>query len=289
MSAQQLTILVDGGGSGSRLTLVAGSGERLAATESGPASLSLGIERAWQGIQTGIAVLARERNLGSNWLPDRLCMGLAGALQEQRRAEFLQQIPAHIQSTLVSDGQAQLIGASGGEPGICLAVGTGSVVHWLDSQRNHHMAGGWGFPVGDEGSGAWLGMAMLRRYLLHRDNVEGASVSPVFRHAIEQVVGTAVSDIQRWSTCKEPAQLASLVPVLVQLDKESDQTAIDLIDAGFQACQSLVACAPSHLPLYIVGGLFALYKKRFEAAYSARLQTPRGDVVDGLFTLVSAP
>ena len=41
-------------------------------------------------------------------------------------------------------------------------VGTGSI-GWAELNGRHYRVGGWGLPVSDEGSGAWLGREALRR------------------------------------------------------------------------------------------------------------------------------
>src|SRR5258706_3828659 len=55
-----------------------------------------------------------------------------------------------------------LLGAHGGQPGAMVAAGTGSVGAALDADGKRVRVGGWGFAVGDEGSGAWLGLAAMR-------------------------------------------------------------------------------------------------------------------------------
>ena len=51
-------------------------------------------------------------------------------------------------------------GADGG----IVIVGTGSI-GWANIAGQSHRVGGWGFPVSDEGSGAWLGSEAVRRVL----------------------------------------------------------------------------------------------------------------------------
>ena len=55
-----------------------------------------------------------------------------------------------------------LLGAHEGRPGAIVAAGTGSVGEALRRDGLRVAVGGWGFPVGDEGSGAWLGLRAMR-------------------------------------------------------------------------------------------------------------------------------
>lgn len=300
-----MTIVVDGGGSGSRLALFNADGQICATAKSGPASLSLGEAAAWESIAQGINSLRRSAGAAlpelraEHWLPQTLIMGLAGALQQQRRAAFLAMIPDSVTTHLVTDGHAQLVGASNGQPGVCLAVGTGSVVHWLDERGQNGMAGGWGFPAGDEASGAWLGMHAIAQYLQYRDALNARLLSPesamgeavmptdpLYR-ACESQLGSAVSDIQQWSTCKSPTTLATLAPLILAAEQQGSDVAKNLIADGARACEALLSLAPADLPVYMVGGLAPIYAERLTLSYRSRLREPLGDALDGLYTLLS--
>ncbi|MDC2890653.1 hypothetical protein [Psychrosphaera algicola] len=46
-----------------------------------------------------------------------------------------------------------------------VALGTGSVGARLDKNGKEHYVGGWGFPIGDEASGAKLGFNAVQKLL----------------------------------------------------------------------------------------------------------------------------
>lgn len=282
-------VVVDGGGSGSRLAVYDSERNCLGTTISGPASLSLGVDIAWQSLRTGLDTLGGITGQAPGWWPARLSMGLAGALQQQRRDAFLALLPAGIEVSLVTDGRAQLFGATGGQPGICLALGTGTVVHWLDAKGHAGMAGGWGFPAGDEGSGAWLGLQYVNRLVWWRDRLAsrhsaGDMLPPLFA-VLEAHIGSSVSDIQLWSTCKVPAELATLVPLLHDHALQGDADAAALLDAGCAECLRLLELSPADLPVHVVGGLLPVYRTRLERVLGDRLRTPTGSAFDGLVML----
>ncbi|MEC0373088.1 BadF/BadG/BcrA/BcrD ATPase family protein [Paenibacillus chibensis] len=64
-----------------------------------------------------------------------------------------------------NDGVAALLGASGGDPGILIIAGTGSIVYGINAKGDSARAGGWGHRVGDEGSGYWIGKQGIRAVL----------------------------------------------------------------------------------------------------------------------------
>ena len=285
MTHKNLTITVDGGASGCRFAAFDANGALHASTESGPASLSLGAKQAWNNIKSGLALLAKELGEPDDWLPHQLWMGLAGSLQRERYEQFMRLIPTTVTAVVVPDGHAQLIGATKGRAGICLALGTGSVIHWLDNSGNFGKAGGWGYPIGDEASGAWLGTQLINQYLWFLDASTKNSTTPKLFTELEQHIGKSVSDIQAWSTNTSSTRIASLAPIVVKHADEDDALANRLLDKGANYCQQLINLAPDDLPIYLVGGLANAYASRLKTYYVNRCQPTHGNALDGLFTL----
>jgi len=276
-------VAVDGGASRCRLAAFSAGGELLARTVvDDHASLTLGSAAAWQHISRGLRSLAAKLNKDTHWRPDMLSMGLAGTLQEQNRKEFIALLPSDIPFMLHTDGYAQLMGAAGAQPGICLAVGTGSVVHWLDTDGQHGMAGGWGFPVGDQGSGAWIGMRLLQQYIAYRDG--NRSQSPLMVE-LEQRTGSSVSDVQRWTTESRSGNLAQLAPLVFEAAAAGDSMALNLLEEAVRHCIGLVNHAPQSLPVYVVGGVGTQLSAALSKELENRLQPGKGDALRGLWHL----
>lgn len=278
-----ILVAVDGGGSRCRLAAFNETGDLLARVNlESHASPSISPTGAWRSIDQGLRLLAAQLKKEPSWQPDFLMMGLAGSLQESRRRELLQLIPPSIERDLVTDGHAQLLGASGGAPGICLAVGTGSVVHWLDTDGQSGMAGGWGYPIGDEGSGAWLGMRLVQRYVWHFD---GQTNDSTLMDAVAGRVGTSVSDIQQWTTQSESSVLAQLAPLVFEHASAGDELAESIVDEAVSHCMNLLRYAPEHLPVYIVGGVGDQLRPLLSELLAGRVDKARGDALHGLWQL----
>ncbi len=285
VSKENLIVVVDGGGSGCRLGAFDVDGNLLVTAKDGPASLSLGVDQTWLHIRRGISLLAEQLDEASNWMPSKICMGLAGSLQSDRRKQFLSLVPQELSPILVTDGHAQLLGATGGNPGACLAMGTGSVLHWIDESGACDMAGGWGFPVGDEGSGAWLGFKLVNAFLWHHDTCQAGAEVPMVINLLQDRIGRNVSDIQVWSTETRSTELARLAPLIVSAAEQGDALANSLLNEGAAQCERLIQVAPDSLPVYIVGGLADVYHPRLNSPTRQRVQTPRGDAFSGLYAL----
>lgn len=276
-------VTVDGGGSSCRMAAFDAGGQVLArAAVDRHASLSLGVEEAWRHIEDGLEQLRQALGEPAGWLPDQLMMGLAGSLQEQRHRDFLALLPRHLPHRLVTDGHAQLIGASGGTAAICLALGTGSVLHWLDESGGVGMVGGWGFPAGDEGSGAWLGMRLVQVYLWHHD---GRRQSGSLIDAVAECVGTDVSSIQSWSTQSRSTVLAQLAPLVFEHADRGDRLALSLVEETVDHALALVELAPESLPVHIVGGIGEQLRPRLVDHLGSRLRQAEGDALRGLWLL----
>src|SRR6185312_4859288 len=129
----------------------------------GPSALGQGIEQAWKHIAQAVA--SAFAGAGIAPVPREQCavgIGLAGANVSRRRDDFLALAPPFAHLTLDTDAYTTLLGAHEGRPGAIVSAGTGSVGEALHRDGVRVAAGGWGFPVGDEGSGAWLGMHAMR-------------------------------------------------------------------------------------------------------------------------------
>ena len=278
---------VDGGGSRCRLAAFNEAGEVLArVTVDDHASLSLGVNDAWQHIEHGMMQLRQLLAKPEGWLPQRLMLGLAGSLQEARRCAFLKLLPNQLPHTLVTDGHAQLLGASAGRPGICLAIGTGSVLHWLDVNGTVGMAGGWGFPAGDEGSGAWLGLRLVQLYLWHFD---GKRQQSSLIAAAEQHLGSSISAIQKWSTQSRSGVLATLAPLVFEHADKGDALALSILQEASLHALALIELAPENLPVHIVGGVGKQLHELLVARLGSRVVPAQGDALQGLWLLSQSP
>ena len=158
---------VDGGGTGTRVRVWTSAGTLVGHGESGPSALAQGVDQAWRHI--GQAV---ERAFASAGLalpaPSHcvLGLGLAGAVAPHLAAAFFRAAPEYALIVLETDSRTALMGAHAGRPGAIIAVGTGAVGEALHADGRRVAVSGWGFPVGDEGSGAWLGLRAMQ--IAHR-------------------------------------------------------------------------------------------------------------------------
>jgi N-acetylglucosamine kinase-like BadF-type ATPase len=70
---------------------------------------------------------------------------------------------------VVNDALIALEAGIGEGPGIVLISGTGSIAYGRNNNGEAARAGGWGYVLGDEGSGYWIGRAAIRAVLRESD------------------------------------------------------------------------------------------------------------------------
>ncbi|MFD0698043.1 N-acetylglucosamine kinase [Paenibacillus sp. GCM10027628] len=182
MSAHQIPLLaVDGGGTKSICFLFDEHGRIRGQGRSGSCNYQgVGREAAVKEIIFAIRnaledsefiedAVAREEE----FVTDCAALGLAGLDTDYDRKiiegivkEALQHLRISAKHLIIeNDGFAALMGTTGGQPGILMIAGTGSIVYGMNDQGILARAGGWGHRVGDEGSGYWIGKQAIIRIL----------------------------------------------------------------------------------------------------------------------------
>lgn len=101
----------------------------------------------------------------------RICVGIAGAARPAIDA-IVRSAIAEIYSgevAVVGDMVIALEAAFGGEPGVVVVAGTGSIAYGRNASGKTVRAGGWGFAISDEGSGHWIGRAAISAVMRAQD------------------------------------------------------------------------------------------------------------------------
>lgn len=275
---------VDGGGTGTRARLCDRAGRVLGFGEAGPSSLSHGVAGAWGQVQAAIRAAATAAGLGE-LDPARCALGagLAGANDDAQAAGFVAHQPGFAVLALESDGFTALLGAHAGRNGLVLVAGTGSVAEVLRADGSRQMAGGWGFPIGDEGSGAWLGQQAVR---LAHQVLDGRAASGSLADAVLAATGRTPKAMLAWCLQARQTAYASLAPLVFD-HEQHDPRAAALIAEAVQALADLAhALDPAgELPVVCSGSIARRLMPRLPAALRARCVEPAGDAADGALRL----
>jgi glucosamine kinase len=283
MNTDLFLIGVDGGGSGTRIVLGDAHGRELAQAASGPSGLGLGIERAWQAIQAGCTEAFSRAGIAPQWERCVLGCGLAGVNNRDWLAAFRAQAPRLAGLAVESDAYTTLLGAHGGAHGVIVALGTGSIAAAADGDGECRIASGFGFPSGDEASGAWLG---LRAIVHAQQAVDGRTSLDAFAQALLERVGAQDRDsLIVWLCSANQTAYASLAPIV--LAHASHPFAARLLgQAGEEVGKMITALDPSGgLPVALCGGLGAPLRDYVPQRFQARLRAPLADSAHGAWQL----
>jgi glucosamine kinase len=181
-----------------------------------------------------------------------------------------------------TDALIALKGALGDEDGITAAVGTGSV---FGVQRGGlvRMIGGWGFQLGDRGSGADMGRALLARALLAHDGLVEAT--PLLAAVLTEHGGPEA--VVRFWRDAAPADFARLAPRILEAAAVGDGAAAGILveaeTAVMQAVDRLMVEGP--VPVAFLGGLGRVFAARLASRYAGLIREPRGSGLDGALML----
>ncbi|MGY6163057.1 BadF/BadG/BcrA/BcrD ATPase family protein [Paraburkholderia strydomiana] len=280
MNEDLFLIGVDGGGTGTRIVLADAHGRELAQAASGPSGLGLGVERAWQAIAAGCADAFAQAGAALDWSRCVLGCGLAGVNNRDWLAAFLAQAPALAGLAVESDAYTTLLGAHGSAYGVIVALGTGSVAAAADRDDGEfRTVSGYGFPSGDEASGAWLGV----RAIVHAQHaLDGRGPNDDLAQALLAHVGAHDRDeLVLWLCEANQTAYASLARIVIA-HRAHPFAARLLGEAGLQIGKMIAALDPSGaLPIALCGGLGAPLREYVPQIYQARLREPLSDSAHG--------
>jgi N-acetylglucosamine kinase-like BadF-type ATPase len=159
---------IDAGGTKTVCLLADGDGRVIAEARSTGANLQasgeLEVEKVLHNLMDAVLADRGER-------PAAICLGIAGVDRPQD-AEAVRGIMRRIgfktPTLIVNDALIALVAGAGEGPGVVLVAGTGSIAYGRDQAGRAARSGGWGYLLGDEGAGFWMGRlalaAVVRQY-----------------------------------------------------------------------------------------------------------------------------
>jgi glucosamine kinase len=259
-----LFIGIDGGGTRTVAALTDAGGQLLAEAE-GPSGRINILEPA-AGAQV-LAELTRSvlQAGGAGGQATSLCCALSGAGRPAARTPLEQALRAHnvAQTVLVvPDAEAALQDAFGTGPGLLVICGTGSIAWGRSEAGDLARCGGWGWLLGDEGSGYAIGIAAVRAALRSRDG--RAAETPLFGLVLEHAGVTDPDALIRWGAAATRADIAALAPAVIEA-AALDPTAAGIVETATRELAEHVAALHARLgpwagpvPIAFTGGLIAL-------------------------------
>ncbi|MFG1752453.1 N-acetylglucosamine kinase [Streptosporangium sandarakinum] len=271
-----LVIGVDGGGTSTRCVVATVSGEVAGRGYGGGSNI---LSSADPGGSLRGALLAALAGLDPGEVTAGV-FGLAGGDSARERTEAVAAeawraagLPGR--PSVVSDALAAFAGATAEASGAVLIAGTGAVAARIDDRRVTGRADGYGWLLGDEGSGTWIGRRAVRAVLASVDGRAaptallgcfGDAAEPAPSRSPEQAgpgpLGSAPSaqEIVRLVHAgiaeSGPAWLARLAPAVEAAARDGDAAATAILDEAARRLAATVgALGPVSGPLVLAGSL----------------------------------
>lgn len=277
-NAIRYVVGIDGGGTSCRAAVADRNGRVLGRSKSGAANIRSDLSSARSNIVDAVRLALADAGIDSGLEDLQVVLGLAGANVGTYAAQ-LEAILPFKQSLVVTDASVALEGAVGPGDGAMAILGTGTA-YMVRHDGTERAIGGWGFQVGDQGSGARIGRDLLEETLLAHDGVRARSP---LTDAVLAIYRNDPRDVVEFTTNAKPGDFGGFAPMVFEHAATGDVVAIAIIDRAVSAIEaSLTALNLRQTdPLCLLGGLAPLYAQRLSAGYRAMLVAPRSDALGG--------
>jgi glucosamine kinase len=286
---RDIFIGIDGGATKTIARVENARNEFLGQGQGGPANIRLSVEGNWRSIYDALNQALSQTGLRLNDDQHRFYCGagLAGTEVPLACERFSNTSHPFSRLLLKSDGYTSCLGAHGGQDGAMIAIGTGTVGYQIEADKEYKV-GGWGFPHGDEGSGAWLGLEAVRLTLHWLDG--RGDPSPL----LETVHTHFDHDLNRlviWANEANATQFAQIAPLVVEQVKRQTPLAVSLIQRAAAEIDRLGAALAANsqnkgLPCSLLGGLAPFLEPWLGEALRSRLVACKLDAVHGAVLMI---
>jgi N-acetylglucosamine kinase-like BadF-type ATPase len=198
--------------------------------------------------------------------PAAICLGIAG-VDRRHDADIIRGIMRRIgykaRILVVNDALVALEAGAPGQPGVVIISGTGSIAYGRNAKGHAARSGGWGYVLGDEGSGYWIGRAALRA-VLHAADDRGprTALTPLLLDHF------GVSEPQEliheiYQTNLKPAAFGALATCVHRAFVEGDAVAAGILRGAAHELESSAMSVARRLdligtpfPFILAGGIF---------------------------------
>ena len=232
MQMTKYVIGVDGGGTKTDVVLVSHKGSIIGRTLGSSTNYqAIGGEKLKFKINSLIEKLLKGTNVKENEI-SRLLLGLAGAGRKSDQVtikkcfddtEFKEKM------TVESDAKIALVGAFGNRPGIILIAGTGDICIGMNADGKVVRSGGWGYLLGDEGSGYHIGYKAINAAL---KDFDGRGEATSLKKLIElKYKVNSIDEIipEVYQQKIDRVAIAGLAPMVFEEARKGDSVALEII------------------------------------------------------------
>jgi N-acetylglucosamine kinase-like BadF-type ATPase len=216
----------------------------------------------------------------------RTCAGITGSGRPEI-AGLMRDLVASIvggQVQVVADVEIAFEDAFGTEPGVIVIAGTGSISFGRNANGETARAGGWGYPISDEGSGQWIGAEAVRAALRARDIGQPSGLLP---DLVEKIGAKDFEDFIVRLNANPAVDFATLFPVVLAASENRDAVAGEILTRAGRDLAAMTGVVIERLfekqsvPVATHGGVIVssgVVKKSF--AEEIKVRYPRAMLLD---------
>lgn len=232
---------IDGGGTKCKARLTDLNGAVLAEAVAGPANIATDLSESIRSILDVCRQLLQQAQLPPQTLAQcGVVAGLAGANLPAAAERFQHWQHPFAWLHLTTDLHIACLGAHAGADGAMLICGTGTAAFSV-VKGQQALFSAQGFPLGDKGSGAWLGWRAVSHSL---DVLDGLAPAGALSDA---VVSSLLADQPTQATavisvCRDfrATDFATLAPVVFDAARNNDEAALDILREGTKYLEALL-------------------------------------------------
>ncbi len=218
---------IDGGGTKTRCIL----GDENSQLGSGSSSSSkvqrVGEACARDALSAAVHEACVQAGISSGQIA-RTCAGITGSARAEI-ARVMQDLLTSIvggQVEIVGDVEIAFEDAFGAGPGVIAIAGTGSIAYGRNSKGETARAGGWGYPVSDEGSGQWIGVEAVRAALRAHDQ---GQTTGLLRELMQKLQARDYENFIVRLNANQSVDFSSLFPTVLAASDSGDTVATEIL------------------------------------------------------------
>jgi N-acetylglucosamine kinase-like BadF-type ATPase len=199
-------------------------------------------------------------------MPAAICLGIAGVDRPDDAAvvgAIMKRIGYKARVLVVNDALVALEAGAPGEQGVVIISGTGSICYGRNRAGEAARSGGWGYVLGDEGSGYWIGRAAVRAVLREADQRgKRTALTPLLLEHFKVDKPQGVIH-QVYHSNLKPAAIGALAQSVYRAFMQGDEVAIGILRGAADELEASALSVARRLGLVgtpftfiLAGGIF---------------------------------
>lgn len=287
----KLLMGVDGGSTKTLIRLVDASGKIIGESHGGSGNVRTSPRQAWLSVLSAVKNIMPESELKKYDV--HMVLGLAGMEVKSRKALFLRLKPDFIKTADVyTDAHIACVGAHHGKNGGIIIAGTG--VHGYQIEDGSITdVGGWGFPMGDEGGGSWIGLQAVRVALKTCDGIYEPSL--LSKLILEKFNDSPDEIIELLAISDSSTEFGTFTYFVTEAAEQGDKMAQNILKEAARHISDIGAAlykkqrsGGEPLPVALLGGMERFLEPYLDEALKKRLAPRLADTVVGAILIAAA-